>query len=236
MKLLPTLILALAAVVAASLIHEGLTDLRTGDRYVTVKGLAEREVQADIALWPLNFVASGETLQQARSDARASREAILDFLTRHGIAEEQVELQRLNVNDTAANPYRSGDTEQRFIIQQTLTVRSTEIARIRETAQSVGELLDAGVVLSSDYGPSGPLFLYTRLNEVKPEMIAEATAAARQAAEQFARDADADVGRLRRANQGVFEIRARDQAAGIPEEQQPVKTVRVVTTVEYYLH
>jgi len=91
------------------------------------------------------------------------------------------------------------------------------------------------VVLSSDYGPSGPLYLFSRLNEIKPEMIAEATAAAREAAEQFARDASADVGDLRRANQGVFEIRARDQAAGIPEEQQPVKTVRVVSTVEYYL-
>lgn len=235
MKIIPSLILAIAAIVAASLIGDGLTDLRTGDRYVTVKGLAEREVEADLALWPLHFVASGSTLQQARDQARSSREAILDFLERHDIAADQVELQRLNVNDTSANPYRSGNVEQTFIINQTLTVRSTEIERIRDTAQAVGELLDAGVVLSSDYGPSGPLYLFSRLNEIKPEMIAEATAAAREAAEQFARDANADVGDLRRANQGVFEIRARDQAAGIAEQQQPVKTVRVVTTVEYYL-
>lgn len=235
MKIIPSLILAIAAIIAASLIADGLTDLRTGDRYVTVKGLAEREVEADIALWPLHFVASGTTLQQARDEASVSREAILDFLERHGIAADQVELQRLNVNDTSANPYRSSDVEQTFIINQTLTVRSTDIEGIRDTAQAVGELLDAGVVLSSDYGPSGPLYLFSRLNEIKPEMIAEATAAAREAAEQFARDASADVGDLRRANQGVFEIRARDQAAGIPEEQQSVKTVRVVSTVEYYL-
>lgn len=69
----------------------------------------------------------------------------------------------------------------------------------------------------------------------QPAMIAEATAAAREAAEQFARDANADVGDLRRANQGVFEIRARDQAMGITEAQQPGKSVRVVSTVEYYL-
>ncbi|MDR5903473.1 MULTISPECIES: SIMPL domain-containing protein [Halomonas] len=235
MKVLPALVLAVATIVAASLIGEGLTDLRTGDRYVTVKGLAEREVEADLALWPLHFVASGTTLQQAREEARVSREAIFAFIERHDIDAQQVELQRLNVNDTAANPYRSGDTEPRFIINQTLMVRSTEIERIRDTAQAVGELLDAGVVLSSDYGPSGPIYLFNRLNEIKPTMIAEATAAARESAEQFARDANADIGTLRRANQGVFEIRARDQAAGIPEEQQPIKTVRVVTTIEYYL-
>jgi len=235
MKLIPSLLLAIAAIVAASLIGNGLTDLRTGDRYVTVKGLAEREVEADLALWPLHFVATGETLQQARDEARASREAILTFLEEHGIDTGQVELQRLSVNDTAANPYQSGDREQTFIINQTLTVRSEEISRIRDTAQAVGELLDAGVVLSSEYGPSGPLYLFNRLNAIKPAMIAEATAAAREAAEQFARDANAEVGALRRANQGVFEIRARDQVAGIPEAQQPIKNVRVVTTIEYYL-
>lgn len=236
MKVVPALILGIAAIVAASLVADGLTDLRTGDRYVTVKGLAEREVQADLALWPLHFVATGETLQQAREEARDSREAVLAFLARHDIDTAQVELQRLDVKDTAANPYQGGDREQTFIINQTLTVRSEEIERIRDTAQSVGELLDAGVVLSSDYGPSGPLYQFSGLNDIKPEMIAEATAAAREAAEQFARDASANVGDLRRANQGVFEIRARDQAMGIAEAQQPVKSVRVVTTVEYYLH
>ncbi|MDT0499503.1 MULTISPECIES: SIMPL domain-containing protein [unclassified Halomonas] len=235
MKIFSALILAVATIVAASLIGEGLTHLRTGDRYVTVKGLAEREVEADLALWPLHFVASGTTLQQAREEARASREAILAFIERHDIDTQQVELQRLNVNDTAANPYGNNDGEQRFIINQTLMVRSTEIEQIRDTAQAVGELLDAGVVLSSDYGPSGPIYLFNHLNEIKPAMIAEATAAARESAEQFARDANADIGTLRRANQGVFEIRARDQAAGTSEEQQPIKTVRVVTTIEYYL-
>lgn len=235
MKVFSALILAVATIVAASFIGDGLTDLRTGDRYVTVKGLAEREVKADLALWPLHFVASGTTLEQAREEARTSREAILAFIEDHGIDARKVELQRLNVNDTAADPYSSGDAEQRFIINQTLMVRSTEIEQIRDTAQAVGELLDAGVVLSSNYGPSGPIYLFNRLNEIKPEMIAEATAAARDSAEQFARDANARIGTLRRANQGVFEIRARDQAAGISEEQQPIKTVRVVTTIEYYL-
>ncbi|HEY9119458.1 MAG TPA: SIMPL domain-containing protein [Marinobacter sp.] len=236
MKLVPALILAIAAIISASLISDGLTGLRTGDRFVTVKGVAEREVQADLALWPLRFVATGDSLDEAREQASKSRESIMAFLELQAIDTKKVELQRLDVTDTRANPYQNGSNDQKFIINQTLMVRSANIDRIRQAAQSVSELVDSGVILSSDYGPGGPTYLFNRLNDIKPEMIAEATAAAREAAAQFARDAKTELGDLRRANQGVFQILARDQAPGISEGQQPVKTVRVVTTVEYYLN
>lgn len=235
MKTVPALILGISAIIAAMLLSTGLTDLRTGDRYVTVKGVAEREVQADLALWPLRFVATGDTLAQAQEKARVSREAIMAFLKLQAIDTSSVELQRLDVTDTRANAYGANNNPQKFIINQTLMVRSTHIDRIRQAAQNVSELVDSGVVLSSDYGPSGPTYLFNRLNDIKPEMISEATAAAREAASQFAQDANTSLGGLRRANQGVFQILARDQAPGISENQQPVKTVRVVSTFDYYL-
>ena len=235
MKLLASLILGICAIISAALISDGLTDLKTGDRYVTVKGVAERQVTADLALWPIRFVATGASLSEAQDKARSSRDAIIAFLKLQAIDQDAVELQRLDVTDTRANPYQANNGEQKFIISQTLMVRSTDIARIRQAAQGVSELVDSGVVLSSDYGPSGPTYLFNGLNDIKPEMIAEATASAREAAAQFAQDAKAELGGLRRANQGVFQILARDQAPGIMEGQQPVKTVRVVSTVEYYL-
>ncbi|XKH01885.1 SIMPL domain-containing protein [Marinobacter nauticus] len=235
MKTVPALILGISAIIAAMFLSTGLTDLRTGDRYVTVKGVAEREVQADLALWPLRFVATGDTLDQAQEKARVSREAIMAFLKLQAIDTSAVELQRLDVTDTRANAYGANNNPQKFIINQTLMVRSSHIDRIRQAAQNVSELVDSGVVLSSDYGPSGPTYLFNRLNDIKPEMISEATAAAREAASQFAQDANTSLGGLRRANQGVFQILARDQAPGISENQQPVKTVRVVSTFDYYL-
>lgn len=235
MNFAASLVLGLSAIVSAVLIGNGLTDLRTGDRYVTVKGVAEREVQADLALWPIRFVATGSSLSDAQDQARRSRDAIMAFLKLQAIGQEAVELQRLDVTDSRANPYQNNTGEQKFIINQTLMVRSSDIDRIRQAAQGVSELVDSGVVLSSDYGPSGPTYLFNGLNAIKPEMIAQATAAAREAAAQFAEDASAELGGLRRANQGVFQILARDQAPGVMEEQQPVKTVRVVSTVEYYL-
>ncbi|WP_348701712.1 SIMPL domain-containing protein [uncultured Marinobacter sp.] len=236
MKVVSALVLGICAIVAATLIADGLTGLRTGDRYVTVKGVAEREVRADLALWPIRFVATGDTLAQAQQQARSSRDAIAAFLKLQAIDDSAVELLRLDVTDTRANPYPGNNSEHKVIINQTLMVRSNDVDRIRQAAQNVSDLVDSGVVLSSDYGPSGPTYLFTGLNDIKPEMIAEATAAAREAAEQFARDASAELGSLRRANQGVFQILARDQAPGIQEPQQPVKTVRVVSTVQYYLN
>ena len=235
MKVVSALIIGLCAIVAASLLSQGLMGLRTADRYVTVKGMAEREVQADLALWPIRFVATGSTLDEAQNKARSSREAIMAFLKLQAIDQSAVELQRLDVTDTRANPYAGNNSEQQYIINRTLMVRSTDIERIRQAAQNVSELVDSGVVLSSDYGPSGPTYLFNGLNDIKPAMIAEATAAARESAQQFARDAEAKLGSLRRANQGVFQILARDQAPGVSEQQQPVKTVRVVSTFDYYL-
>ncbi|WP_417515817.1 SIMPL domain-containing protein [Marinobacter sp.] len=234
MKVIVALILGFSAIISASLISDGLTDMRTGDRYVTVKGVAEREVSADLALWPIRFVATGSSLNDAQEKARSSRNAIMAFLKLQAISDSAVELQRLDVTDTRANPYQDNN-EQKFIISQTLMVRSEDIEKIRQAAQGVSELVDSGVVLSSDYGPSGPTYLFNGLNDIKPAMIAEATASAREAASQFAEDAKTGLGDLRRANQGVFQILARDQAPGISEQQHPIKTVRVVSTVEYYL-
>lgn len=235
MRVIPALILGIAAIVAACLIADGLTGLRAGDRFVTVKGVAERDVQADLALWPLRFVAIGDTLSQAQESARSSGDAIMAFLKLQAIETDKIELLRLDVTDTQANQYQSNSSGPRFIINQTLMVRSADIAKIGRAAQAISELVDSGVVLSADYGPSGPTYLFNGLNDIKPDMIAQATAEARQAATQFAKDANTKLGGLRRANQGVFQILARDQTPGISEEQQPEKTVRVVSTVTYYL-
>ncbi|MDD2603665.1 MAG: SIMPL domain-containing protein [Desulfobacteraceae bacterium] len=232
-------VLALVAVGIALggwFVGQGFVQGRTADRFVTVKGLAERDVEADIALWPIQFAATDDQLDQAQARIRDSRQEVLAFLAGHGIAAEAVQVHRLSVQDLYANAYRSGPVQSRFIIQQTLMVRSTETERIEKASQAIGELVDAGVILSSE-GPmsNGPTYLFSRLGDHKPAMIAEATANARRAAEEFAADSGSRLGKIRRANQGVFVILARDRAPGIDEQGQRQKTIRVVTTIEYLL-
>ena len=210
---------------------------RSVDRFVTVKGVAERNVDADLALWPITLNAASNDLAAAQAQISGYVEKVNAFLESNGIDLSQVSLQTLRVTDAMANPYRQGEPSSRFIIQQTLMVRSENPERIFDAGQKVGELVNAGVAFSSgeQYGPGGPTFLFTGLNEVKPEMIAEATAEARKAAERFAHDSGSALGTIRRANQGVFQILPRDPAPGQQQQNQLHKTVRVVTTIQYLL-
>ena len=217
-------------------IGQGFLKGRTADRFVTVKGVSERDVLADIALWPIQFAATDDDLSRAQARISASREKVLAFLSAHGIDSAAVQVHRLAVQDLYANAYRSGPVQSRFIIQQTLMVRGAETEKIQKASQDIDTLVEAGVVLSSDGPTNGaPTYLFTRLSEHKPAMIAEATANARRAVEEFAADSGSRIGRIRHANQGVFVILARDRAPGINEQSQREKTIRVVTTIEYYL-
>lgn len=230
--------LALAVLIGGWFIGDGFARARLGDRFVTVKGVSEREVQADLALWPLVYVATSDNLAQAQTRIEASRRDVMRFLAAQGIDSSAVELQDLQVNDRLANPYgQQGPSTNRFIITQRLMVRSNDPPRIQAAHQRIGALVDAGVVLGSGlgYGDNTPTYLFTRLNDHKPEMVAEATARARESAEQFAKDSNSALGGIRRASQGVFVILPRDQAPGIQEERQLHKILRVVTTVDYYL-
>jgi len=236
------IILAAGITVAGVAVAIGVSNVRASDRYVTVKGVSEREVRADIAIWPLHVVGADNDLSAAQGKLTRSIAGVRQFLARQGIDTTQVELTGFGVNDALAQQYGSDRTPtNRFVVRQTLLVRSSQLDQVRLASQRIGELASIGVVVSSgsggEYGGQGggPTFLFTKLNDLKPAMIAEATARAREAAEQFARDSRSDLGGIRKANQGVFEIVGREQAPGVMSEGQVAKLVRVVSTVEYFL-
>jgi hypothetical protein len=231
------LILAAGLAVGGFFIGSGVSGSRLDDRYVTVKGVAEREVKADLALWPLHFVSADSELSAAQARLAQNVARTMDFLRAAGLDVSQVELQGLRVTDASANAFQERQPSNRFVVNQVLMVRSQDPDRILAASQAMGELVAAGVVLSSgpEWRAGGPTFLFTGLNDLKPAMIAEATSRAREAAEEFAQDSGSRIGGIRKANQGVFEILPRDQAAGVEQEAQLYKTVRVVSTVEYFL-
>jgi len=236
LRLIPAFVLAAGLAVAGWMVGRGLLEARSADRYVTVKGLAEREVQADLALWPMQFVVADDDLDRAQARMSEASARVHAFLERGGFEPGEIELQDLSVTDTRANRYGGPPAPFRYVVSSTLMVRTTQPDRLFAASQKVGELIDEGVVLSSD-GPwaGGPTYLFNGLNALKPDMIAAATANAREAAEQFARDSGSGLGPIRRANQGLFVILPRDQAPGVQEQRQRAKVVRVVSTVEYLL-
>lgn len=236
--LVPAIAVALGLFLGGAAIGGGVARIRTADRAVTVKGVAEREVKADLAIWPLRVVAADNDLARANASLAESVRKVKAFLAANGLDTTQISVQNFAASDAEANQYRGRDAGgARFVIRQALVLRSTEPQKVLAASQRVADLVSAGVVLNSEgeYGGGGPTFLFTKLNDFKPKMIAEATARARESAEQFARDSRSDLGGIRRANQGVFEILPRDPAPGITQESQVEKTLRVVTTVEYAL-
>jgi hypothetical protein len=238
---LPAAILALGLAVSGLLVGNGFARGRAGDRFVTVKGVAERPVRADLAIWPLRVAGADDDLGAANKKLATSIAGVRDFLTRHGVDTSQVQLTGFSVADAYAEQYASDrKPTNRYVIHQTMLIRSVQPDRVLAASQLVSELAAIGVAISSgngEYGPGGggPTFVFSKLNELKPAMIADATARAREAAAQFARDSHSELGVIRQANQGVFEILPRDQAPGITEENQITKVVRVVSTIDYYL-
>lgn len=224
------LLIAAGLVGAGWLAAEGMRGLHTDDRYVTVKGLAERYVDADLVVWALKHGVAGNDLGPVQADLDANAEKIRAFLLAAGFKEDEISMSPPKLSDQASFAYGADAPRFRYQAEGSVTLRTSDVTTVRQVMQRAGELVAQGVVLTFDYGPDGgATFEFTGLNEIKPELIAEATANARIAAAQFAEDSGAQIGGIRSANQGVIDISDRDSSS--PQ----VKKIRVVSTVEYFL-
>ncbi|MEL7028601.1 MAG: SIMPL domain-containing protein [Pseudomonadota bacterium] len=229
------LLVAIGVGIGGYFVGDGFYEGRQSARYVTVKGLAERPVKADVATWPLRFTATGDDLGSAQAKIEADARALLAFLAERGLPAADAKLQRLEVVDQLAQQYRSGPLQgNRFIITQTVLVRTEAVDLVASLSRDLGELVKSGIVLQDQMGPT---YAFTGLNDIKPEMIAEATRNARDSAERFAADSGSSVGSILRANQGVFQILplVQGEMYGVGEAGQIDKKVRVVATVDYLL-
>ena len=223
------LTLAVGMIVGGHMIGRGLFAARAADRYVTVKGLAEREVPANLAMWPIVFSTTGNDLVAIQSTLEASAKKVFAFLQARGFSPAEYSLSSPRVTDREAQGGRMrGEAGDRYVAEQTVTLRSGKITPVKVAMQQSGELIREGVALVRSY-EYNTTFQYTALDTIKPAMIAEATKDARKVAEQFARDSNSRVGAIRNAQQGFFDIQDRDPFS--PE----IKRVRVVTTVQYFL-
>lgn len=220
------LLLAAGFIAGCFVLGNALVAFKAMDRYVSVKGLAEREVPADLAVWPISFSAGADTLPDLDRALAASRTEIVKFLKEQGLGDAEIlnAPPRLKENQYMPNTR----PESRYSAQAVLTVRTGDIATVKKAMSASGELVSRGVLLVRNY-EFLPTFSFTGLNDIKPDMIAEATRNARSAARQFAEDSGSRVGGIRRASQGYFSLQDRDQYT--PE----IKKVRVVTSVDYFL-
>ena len=204
------------------------------DRTVTVKGLAEQDVVSDLALWTIRFQSADNDLFQAKKQIENQQDLITKFLLKAGFKPDEILVQGLTMQDAYADSYRDKSTiSARYTLNQTMMVRTSQVHLVQKSYPDIGELVSQGVTFNP-YG-NNVAYAYTKLNDIKPTMLKEATLNARMAAEEFAKNSGSRVGNIRRANQGVFSITAREQTVDQNESEQINKKVRVVSTIEYFL-
>ena len=221
--------IGISIVMAAVILSVGLANIITPERSVSVRGLAEREVDADLAVWNMSFSMGENSLESMQRSIVEKTEVIKKYLIKHGLEESDFTVKPAAITDNSLNSYMDQTKiTYKFVARQTILVRSEKIEAVKSAYADSLELVSAGIAVNQDYD-SKVSYEFTKLNDIKPEMIAEATKNARTAAEQFAHDSNSKVGKIKKATQGLFTIE--DAAVGLEDK----KSVRVVNTVEYLL-
>lgn len=226
-EILPAAVIALGMAILGWFLYAGINHIAYKDRQVVVRGLAEKEVLANKVTWPLVMKTLGNDLSQLYNNLNRNNEIVIQFLKENGINDNEISIGAPSVFDKDAQTYKS-DATYRYNVTEVITVTSTQVEKVNDLMRRQTELMKRGVALSQDYSYQTS-YEFTGLNDIKPDMIAEATRNAREAADKFAEDSESKVGRIKSASQGQFSISDRD--AYTPW----IKNIRVVTTVTYYL-
>jgi uncharacterized protein len=212
-------------------ISGGIVHIKSLERTVTVKGLSEREIPADIAIWPINFNEAENDLNQLFSNIESKNALVVNFLKEKGFEDGEFSISAPSITDRFAQGYvDTGKIPFRYAGTSTITVYTKKVDGVINALKSLIVLGKFGIVISTDeYNAPKTEFLFTNLNSIKPAMIEEATQNAREVAEKFATDSKSKLGKIKTASQGQFSIDNRD--SNTPH----IKKIRVVSTVEYYL-
>ena len=222
-------LIAIGIIVLGICIKSGLDNFSGKDRKVTVKGLSEKEVEADKVTWPIQTKEIGNNLPELYTKINNTNSAIKRFLLANGIKENEINVNAPTVIDLSAERYNTQPVPQRYNITSTIIVTSNQVKLVRSIIAKQGELLQQGIAIV-DGGYEMPIkYDYVAFKKMKPEMMEEAIANAEQTAQQFAKNSHSKIDKIISADQGQFSIDIRD------ENTPYIKKVRVVSTVTYSL-
>jgi hypothetical protein len=225
----PALLLALGLVAAGYAVSHGLERFRMADRSVTVKGLAERSVEADYATWTLAFRRGGNSFAEVQQALKADRDRVVAFLKAAGFQDDEIQVRPLEVQDLYSREYAQANQPFRYNGNARVLVKSARVGAVVQAALATDPLVAAGVALEPG---NGPWYELRGFNAVKAPLLTEATRNAREQGAKFAAEAGATLGPLRNANQGVITISGEDEG---DDRASRMKRLRVVSTFEYEL-
>ncbi|KOO59585.1 periplasmic protein [Rheinheimera sp. KL1] len=222
-------ILAAGMVAGSAILASSVIEFRAMERVVQVKGLSEREVAADSVIWPIKFNDVDNNLTTLVANLERKNEQIQAFLKLQGFSQKEITIAVPQIVDRQAGYYDPNANQMRYTASSTVTVYSSNVDLVHQAMAKLLELSKTGIAIAGQDYDSKPEFIFSGLNELKPDMIEEATRNAREVATKFAADSDSKLGKIKTASQGQFSITDRDSNTPY------IKKVRVVATVDYYL-
>ena len=224
------ILLALGLSILGFTISNGIVKIKKLDRTVTVKGLAEKEVAANTAIWPIRFNIADNDLTNLYLSINNNSKEVINFLENNGFEKSEISTSQPAIIDRQAEGYYEADRyKYRYTANVIITVYTDKISDVRSTMDKLIELGKRGIVIAAEQYDSRTEYIFTGLNDIKPGMIEEATKNGREVANKFAQDSNSKLGKIKKAYQGQFSIQNRD--GNTPH----IKKVRVVSTLEYYL-
>lgn len=227
--IIPSLLIALGLLALGLAIRSGIVRVSDNSRVVTVRGLSEREVKANKVTWPISYTLVGNDLPSLYSQMQTNNNVIIKYLTSNGLTAEEYSTGAGAVTDNQTDRYSSNAPLYRYNITGTVTVTSEQVDLVRRLINNQGEIIKQGIAVSPDNWNNRTIYEYTELNSIKPDMIADATKNAREAANKFAADSGSKIGKIKTAQQGQFSIEDRDPYTPF------IKKVRVVTYIDYFI-
>lgn len=221
--------LGICLVIASIVISLGFSSINPKEASVSVRGLAQREVNADLAVWQLSFGLGDNNLENLQKSIKEKSEIVSLYLKDKGLNERDFSVLSPSITNNLLDPYINQEKMQYiYIAKLNFLIRTDKISAVKKANEGLLELVDKGIAIKQDY-ENKINYEFTKLNNIKPEMIALATKNARKAAEQFAKDSNSNLGKIKHATQGLFSIE--NAATGLEER----KIVRVVTQIQYLL-
>lgn len=214
---------------SGAMLPVAVKSFRAAERTVSVKGLCEREVNADKVIWPIRYKVSGNDLATVYADIEKKNATIDAFLKAGGIDAAEICASVPEISDKYTQEYGGNDRQFRYVATSIITVCTKDVDKVLALMDTQNALIKKGIVPESNWDCK-PSFSFEGLNSIKPEMIQEATRNARASAQRIAFDSKSRLGKIKIANQGTVSIVDRD--SNTPQ----IKTVRVVTSVVYYLN
>ncbi len=234
------LILGSAIVISTWIGAHAYTHRARSTDSIQVTGLGERDFKSDLIVWEANFSRKDMDLQAAFTALKADREAVVSYLKSKGISEGEMTLSAVNIDKEFDYRYdergRGYNVFTGHALRQRVQLQSGDIEKVEAISREITELINQGIEINSP----APQYFYTKLGELKIEMIASATDDARIRAEQIAANAGARLGDLQSAQMGIFQITGQHSTedyswGGTFNTQSKMKTASITMRLKFGL-